>query len=99
MKSIDQKLAELEVMKAELLKEKERIESLSSEQQLAEYMHEKLCRWNHTDGCSWYYENDWHGDSHQKYLAAAARLYYIVNYAKDDKLFTCRNIVNIMKDI
>lgn len=25
---------------------------------LAEIMHSKLCRWNHTDGCTWLYEED-----------------------------------------
>ena len=23
--------------------------------ELAEYLHGKQCRWNHTDGCSWHY--------------------------------------------
>jgi hypothetical protein len=25
--------------------------------ELAEYLHGKQCRWNHTDGCSWYYSS------------------------------------------
>jgi hypothetical protein len=33
--------------------------------ELAELLHKRLCHWNHTDGCSWEYE-DWsnlHGNS------------------------------------
>lgn len=27
-------------------------------EELAEIMHDKMCRWNHTDGCTWLYEKD-----------------------------------------
>ena len=26
--------------------------------EIATLLHDMLCRWNHTDGCSWEYEND-----------------------------------------
>ena len=46
---------------------------------LAEQLHDRLCRYNHTDGCSWFYEakdgeTDWSGWAHEKYLAHAQRL-------------------------
>lgn len=39
---------------------------------LAEVLHGKKCRWNHTDGCSWYYSN-WDNpcSTRQKYLTDA----------------------------
>ena len=30
---------------------------------LAEKMHETFCKYNHTDGCGYYYENDFNGIS------------------------------------
>ena len=46
---------------------------------LAEQLHDRLCRHNHTDGCSWFYEikggeSDWTAWAHDKYLAHAQRL-------------------------
>jgi len=47
--------------------------------QLAIFLHEKQCRWNHTDGCSWHYEihngvPDWSGHAHSKYWNIAAQI-------------------------
>lgn len=30
---------------------------------LATILHDSRCRYNHTDGCSWYYEEDWYRDN------------------------------------
>jgi hypothetical protein len=43
---------------------------------LAELLHERLCRWNHTDGCSWFYEfadgrPNWSGYARKDWLANA----------------------------
>lgn len=44
---------------------------------LAEFLHEKLCHQNHTDGCSWHYEkwsdfdNSW---TKKRYYAMAKKL-------------------------
>lgn len=40
--------------------------------ELAEILHGKKCRWNHTDGCSWHYTNwDTPCSTRQKYLKDA----------------------------
>jgi hypothetical protein len=49
---------------------------------LAELLHNNLCHWNHTDGCTWLYEGDqgypvktWEAYSHKKWLAKAEEIY------------------------
>ena len=47
--------------------------------ELAELMHTKLCHWDHTEGCAWYYRNKQMGkwtDSgeHKIWLAKAKKL-------------------------
>ncbi len=54
---------------------------LPDEQQLAITLHTMPCHHNHTDGCSWEYENrktadgvyeaDWAGYAHEQYLTKA----------------------------
>jgi len=39
-------------------------------------MHNRLCRWNHTDGCGWHYEvkdgiHDWNSHDHARWLRNA----------------------------
>ena len=51
----------------------------SPDHQLAKELHSMLCRWNHTDGCSWFYEmknnkDDWNGSAHGTYLKKAQKL-------------------------
>lgn len=46
---------------------------------IAVEIHNKTCHWNHTDGCSWYYEmkkgqHDWNGDTHTRYFKRAEKL-------------------------
>jgi hypothetical protein len=42
------------------------------EKDLATLLHLGLCRWNHTDGCGWYYHEDsWTEHSHAQYLNRA----------------------------
>ena len=48
-------------------------------QKLARTLHCMLCNWNHTDGCSWFYEvknkdEDWTGWAHGEYLKKANML-------------------------
>ena len=43
--------------------------------EMATYLHDRFCVWNHTDGCGWYYENDsWTGYSHKKWLITAQEI-------------------------
>lgn len=48
------------------------------EHALAEALHDTLCHWNHTDGCSWGYEGsrdtaDWNAHAHRTYLDKARK--------------------------
>jgi len=72
---INEKQKELEKLK----KEAHDIESLCPEYLLAFSLHAKLCHYNHTDECGWYYEihdgvHDWTGGSHFSYLEKARKL-------------------------
>lgn len=63
---------------AELQSEKERRSELPEDKKLAEYLHSKQCQWDHTEGCSWFYEftdskPDWDGYAHARYLATAQK--------------------------
>ena len=54
----------------------------SPDKQLAKELHGMLCRWNHTDGCGWFYEmknneDDWTGHAHGEYLGRAQKLTHI----------------------
>ena len=61
IKELEEEISKLKAEQAELM-------VLPENKQLAEALHKKLCRWNHTDGCGWFYEswekpgfsrNDW----------------------------------------
>lgn len=42
---------------------------------LVKRAHDCLCRWNHTDGCSWGYEgDDWNGSAHRRWLTHYDRI-------------------------
>lgn len=49
----------------------------SSDEGLADILHELICHWNHTDGCSWFYES-WDtlrpGSTRHEWLQKAIRL-------------------------
>lgn len=58
---------------------KSAFEEMTYDQQLAKTLHDAFCRWNHTDGCSWYYEvhediDDWTAQSHAGWLRRVAEL-------------------------
>lgn len=74
---------------------------LSAEHKLAITLHDMLCRWNHTDGCSWYYEGttarpDWGGHAHGEYLGKALR---VVTFCDRCKISTDEaiNLLKLMK--
>lgn len=65
----------LKTLKSSLKKTKE----LTKYEQAAIILHEQLCHWNHTDGCSWHYavkqgNHDWTEFAHDKYLKMALAL-------------------------
>lgn len=76
---------EIETKKAELdklIKMQSEFNGLPAKYKLAEKIHAKTCRWNHTDGCSFEYE-DWYdnlGSSRQHYVEKAERILAKVDY-------------------
>jgi len=64
--------------------EEELVESnrVITEQPIAQFaikLHNKFCKWNHTDGCSWHYEmvnreHDWSRDEHRRWMNKAINL-------------------------
>ena len=66
---------------------------------LAIKLHDKLCRWNHADGCAWHYfikdgVHDWNEDSHREYLRKASR---IMNYLKEKQIaIICDNVTEFI---
>ena len=82
MSTVTKLTTEITRRQEELTKLQAQLEQLKSEPyeyQLARELHDKLCRWNHTDGCGWYYETKdgteiWTGHAHDTYLAKARKL-------------------------
>lgn len=74
------RIKELKKELAELEKTVAAFDALDPEQKLAISLHETLCRWNHTDGCSWFYEmhpgniDNWDGCAHTEYLLKAREI-------------------------
>lgn len=89
MKNYDEQLAELQQKINKLKNEKEAFESLTPRQRLAELIHDKQCRWNHTDGCGWFYEK-WDSVGHSKgeYLKKADAILEITNYETAEKIIS-----------
>lgn len=79
--SIKRLEAEIEQKKIEIVELERKLEKArneSPERRLAKDLHGLLCTWNHTDGCSWYYEtkgneDDWNGYTHSQYLKKAQK--------------------------
>lgn len=70
--NIDKQIEELEAKIQVLKLEKEKLIKMPKNYRLAEAIHSKQCRWNHEDGCGWFYEN-WEnpGRSRQPYVEKA----------------------------
>lgn len=99
MVNIDRKQALLREL-AEIEEEEKRVAALSPEHRLAEALHSLNCRWNHTDGCGWYYENadsyptpTWLGYSHAEYLKKArAVIKLLPNFTVDQIIEVARAV-------
>ena len=80
LRKAQEKLAKLE-------QDKKKFEGLSDEQRFGELIHVSQCRWNHTDGCGWYYESwDKHGYSRGEYLDKAIKILNEVPFAQAIKM-------------
>ena len=72
----------ISLLEAELNKTRDELDRAQKQDPiylLAEQLHDRLCKFNHTDGCSWFYEvkggePNWTGWAHGKYLAHAQRV-------------------------
>lgn len=80
IKELKDKIEKLEV-------EQNTFDNFSDEIKIAEFMHDKTCRFNHTDGCGWYYEkwativeND--NSARGRYLKQAIDMLKIVTFDK-----------------
>lgn len=80
--------AEIATAKAELQRKEKELAAragLTEDQRLAEELHAMLCRWDHTEGCSWFYEvsgaqKGWDGGySHVEYLKRAQKVLKVVD--------------------
>lgn len=72
----------------------------SPDKQLAEELHGMLCRWNHEDGCGWFYEFDkrqpvWTSYAHGKYLMKAQKL---IGMCKEHML-TVESAIDMFKTV
>jgi hypothetical protein len=72
--------------------------SLPDECKLAITLHSILCRWNHADGCGWFYEvkdgiDDWNGQSHAPYLTKARM---VISFCGRHSIST-NNAIELMK--
>lgn len=77
---------ELEEMEREIQRRRQEIEAAEEAldrttpvHRLAIVLHDKFCRWNHTDGCGFFYEvnkgvHSWSSREHQNWLAKADAL-------------------------
>ena len=69
-------MGRLEFLKLELKTQEDEYKAymlLPEDERMAMLMHERLCRENHTDMCSWGYEETWVSYIKSKYLGAARK--------------------------
>ena len=95
----------MSLSKAELLKQKEQLKKtldwidaelekkVDQTERLADFLHEKLCNWNHIDGCGWEYSSwDKPCDTRMRYRAKAQSLmdyaeHNMITSAEDEEAF------------
>ena len=71
---------------------------LTDEQEVAEIIHSKTCSWNHTDGCSWMYEN-WEkpGWAKKRALEQAQKMLKFATKEHLLNIFSCLEIKYIIR--
>lgn len=93
-----EKIAKLREEADKLEKADAAFNALPDEHKLAITLHEMLCRWNHADGCGWFYEiengiDNWNGQSHAPYLTKAR----MVNSFCNKHNITSNDAIALMK--
>ena len=61
------------------LKNYDKYIDLPDDQHLAIHLHDKMCKFNHTDGCDWFYRiknevHDWDSYAHKEWLQKASKI-------------------------
>jgi hypothetical protein len=79
---------------------REQMESLSPTHHLAIFLHDRLCRWDHTEGCAWHYfvkdgVHDWSEYTHQQYLRRANQIIQRLSRGSVNK----DNITDFLADV
>lgn len=79
MSEVDKKIKTLKTELDSLEAESVALNSLSRVERLAIHLHEKMCHYNHADGCSWHYEiykgiHDFTRPAHVRYYDKARDL-------------------------
>lgn len=74
IKDIEEKIVKLKSEIESLERQKADIKVLPFNKKLATVLHDKLCHWNHTDGCEWHYGNS-NNDREWTFQHSARRKY------------------------
>jgi hypothetical protein len=89
------------VERRELVKRaREQMGALTPTHKLACVLHDRLCHWNHTDGCAWHYAikdgvHDWGEHSHQVYHHKAV----MVMQRLSKGVITQENVTDFLSDV
>ena len=77
------------------------VKELLPHERIAVELHNILCRHNHTDGCSWFYEvkkgvHNWDGNEHKLWAEKSIRLnaFIAVNNITEEQLFKIVDLTN-----
>lgn len=84
MRNIDEEIRETEKKLNVLKDEKLGLEMSDPACELAIFLHDMTCRYDHTEGCGWFYEikngkHDWSRYAHQQELRRARKLLEITD--------------------
>ena len=71
VQQLDEEIQKAEKKLDDLREERDHFNSLAPRYRIATFLHEALCQANHTDGCGWYYNENWNEWSRKKYLKMA----------------------------
>lgn len=79
-KDLEKQIKETQEKLNALRQAKKKLDEMAPEYRLATELHNALCHWNHTDGCSWFYtEDDWNNNPQKRYLAMARKVLAILS--------------------
>lgn len=92
--------AQIVKRREELARAREQHESTAPVYQLAIALHDKMCRWNHTDGCGWMYQihkgvHDWNAHEHSAWLNKAT----VIMARVHKKPITCENVTEFFQNL